>query len=109
MNFDPKNTPLGYIHHRRSIRLKGYDYSQSGAYFVTIVVWQRGCLFGDVVDEKVVLNECGRVIEKWWHQISVHFLNVETSTFVIMPNHVHGIIVINDDRRGAVSAPDGEN
>jgi len=78
--FDPS------IHHRRSIRLKGYDYSQASAY-------------GDVI-----LNEYGRVIEKWWHQIPDHFPNVETQTFVIMPNHIHGIIAITNDGRGAVTA-----
>jgi putative transposase len=98
--FDPKK------HRRHSIRLKGYDYSQAGAYFVTIVARQRECLFGEVVDGGMVLNDYGRVVEKWWHQISVHFPNIETQTFVIMPNHVHGIIVITDDGRGAVSAPD---
>jgi len=75
---------------------------------VTMVAWQRECLFGDVVDGEMMLNEFGRLIEKWWHQISVHFPNVETSTFVIMPNHIHGIIVIHDDGRGAVSAPDDD-
>ena len=101
--FDPK------IYHRRSIRLKGYDYSQAGAYFVTIVAYQRECMFGEVVNGEMVLNEFGQLIEKWWHQIPVHFPNVETLTFVIMPNHIHGIIAINDDDRGAVSAPDDEN
>lgn len=107
--FDPK------IHHRRSIRLKGYDYSQAGAYFVTIVAWQRECLFGEVVEGEtpkggvIVLNDYGRLIGKWWHQISVHFPNIETLTFVIMPNHIHGIIVVHNDGRGAVSAPDGDN
>ena len=103
MKFDPNK------HHRRSIRLKGYDYSQTGAYIVTIVAWQRECLFGEIVDGEMVLNGFGQLIEKWWHQIPVHFPNVETLTFVIMPNHVHGIIVINDNSRGAVSAPDDDN
>ncbi len=100
--FDPK------IHHRRSIRLKGYDYSQTGAYFVTIVAYQRECLFGEVVEGEMVLNDFGQVVEKWWYQISVHFHNVETWAFVIMPNHAHGIIVIRDYGRGAVSAPDDD-
>jgi len=93
-------------HHRRSIRLKGYDYSRAGAYFVTVVAHRRECLFGEVVGGDVALNEYGRVVEKWWHQIPVHFPNVDTLTFVVMPNHIHGIIVINDRGRGAVSAPD---
>ena len=108
MKFDPK------IHHRQSIRLKGYDYSQAGAYFVTMATWKRECLFGEIVDGEtpkggaVVLNEFGRLVEKWWQQIPVHFPNVETLSFVIMPNHVHGIIVITEDGRGAVSAPDDD-
>ena len=107
--FDPK------IHHRRSIRMKGYDYTQAGAYFVTIVAYQRECLFGEIVDGEtpkggaVVLNDFGRIVEKWWNQIPVHFPSVEIWTFVIMPNHIHGIIVITDDGRGAVSAPDVGN
>ncbi len=103
MKYDPNK------HHRRSIRLKGYDYAQAGAYFVTIVAHQRECLFGEVVDGEMVLNEYGRIVEKWWNQIPVHFPNVEICAFVIMPNHVHGIIVITDNGRGAVSAPDGES
>ncbi|MDK1119138.1 MAG: hypothetical protein QGM50_10175 [Anaerolineae bacterium] len=101
--FDPE------IHHRRSIRLKGYDYAQAGAYFVTVVAHQRESTFGQVVDGGMVLNEFGRVVEKWWNQISVHFPNVDTRTFVIMPNHMHGIIVIKENGRGAVSASDGKS
>ena len=73
-----------------------------------MVTWQRECLFGEIVDGKMVLNEFGQLVEKWWHQIPVHFPNVETLTFVIMPNHVHGIILITNDGRGAVSAPENE-
>jgi REP element-mobilizing transposase RayT len=114
--FDPKiyHRPSDSSQGRRSIRLKGYDYSQAGAYFVTIVAYQRECLFGEIVDGEtpkggvMVLNEFGRLIEKWWHQIPVHFPNVEILSFVIMPNHIHGIILITDDGRGAVSAPDDD-
>jgi REP element-mobilizing transposase RayT len=104
VKFDPK------IHHRRSIRLKEYDYSQTGAYFVTMVTWQREPLFGKVVNGKMMLNHYGEIVLKWWNEISVHFQNVETGAFVIMPNHVHGIIFILE-RRGTVPVPkdDGEN
>ncbi len=81
-------------HHRRSIRLKGYDYGQPGAYFVTIVTQHRACLFGDVVDGVMRLNEAGRVAEECWLAIPEHFPHVTLDAFVIMPNHVHGIIVI---------------
>ena len=82
------------IHHRRSIRLKGYDYSQAGAYFVTICAKDRECLFGDVVDGEMRVNDGGRMIKKWWRESSRKFQNIELDEFVIMPNHLHGIIVI---------------
>ncbi len=96
--FDPK------IHHRRIIRLKGYDYAQAGAYFVTVVTWQREMLFGEIVEGEMVLNEMGKIVQKWWHQIPKHFPNIKLGAFVIMPNHIHGIIIITEGR-GAVSAP----
>jgi REP element-mobilizing transposase RayT len=76
--------------------LKGYDYSQEGAYFITICTQDRVCLFGDIVDGKMRLNDKGQHVEKCWHEILVHFPNVELDEFVIMPNHVHGILVIDD-------------
>lgn len=103
--FDPS------IHHRKSIRLPGYDYSQVGAYFVTIDTFQQEYLFGEIVIDEMVLNAWGKIVQKWWDDIPNHFPNVETGAFVIMPNHVHGIIVITAGR-GAVPAPfvsDGEN
>ena len=64
------------LHHRRSTRLKGYDYTQAGAYFVTIVAWQRDCLFGDVVDGEMRLNRRGEIVQARWNDIPVHFPNV---------------------------------
>ena len=90
---------------RNSLRLKGYDYSQPGAYFVTTVTWQREMLFGKVVNGEMALNEMGKIVQRWWYQIPKHFPNIELGAFVIMPNHVHGIIIITAGR-GAVSAPD---
>ena len=81
-------------HHRRSIRLKGFDYTQSGAYFVTICTQGRTCLFGEIVDRKMNLNGAGRMVEKCWNDIPVHFPHVELDEFVVMPNHVHGILSI---------------
>jgi REP element-mobilizing transposase RayT len=95
--FDPK------IHHRRSIRLPGYDYSQVGAYFVTLVTHQRKCLFGEVFNAEMVLNAFGQIIQNWWGDLPAHFPGVETGAFAIMPNHVHGIVIITG--RGAVPAP----
>ena len=88
MKYDPER------HHRRSVRLRGYDYSQAGAYFVTICTPDRACLFGDVADGVMRLNDAGRVVERCWHEIPIHFPHVELDEFVIMPNHVHGVIVI---------------
>ena len=86
--FDPDK------HHRRSIRLPGYDYTQAGAYFVTVCTWNRECLFGDVVDGEMRLNELGEIVRACWHEIPDHFPHVGSDEFVIMPNHVHGILVI---------------
>ena len=97
--FDPQK------HHRRSIRLKGYDYSSEGAYYVTIVVQGRECLFGEIIDGEMYLNECGEIVQKWWDEIPNHFPNVKLGAFVIMPNHVHGIIFITAKRRGEVLSP----
>ena len=95
MNYDPDK------HNRRSIRLKGYDYSQSGAYFVTVVTQDRARLFGEIVDGKTLLNDAGRAIEHWWFELKHKFPTVETDEFVVMPNHFHGIIVMVDVPVGA--------
>ncbi|HSK89078.1 MAG TPA: hypothetical protein VK880_12010, partial [Anaerolineales bacterium] len=97
--FDPAK------HHRRSIRLKGYDYTAEGAYFVTILTQGREYLFGEIVDCEMYLSNYGEIVRKWWFDIPIHFLNVETGAFVIMPNHVHGIIFIINKRRGEVLSP----
>src|SRR5262245_31313828 len=81
-------------HHRRSIRLRGYDYSQSGGYFVTVVTQDRTCLFGEIVNETIRLNEAGHMVERWWFELKHRFPTVETDEFVVMPNHFHGIVVI---------------
>ena len=96
MRFDPDK------HHRRSIRLKGYDYSQAGAYFVTICTKDRGCLFGEIIDGEMVLNPFGEVVQACWDDLPRHYPHVELDAFVIMPNHLHGIIII---RRGEAFVP----
>jgi len=99
------------VHHRQSIRLRDYDYSRAGAYFVTICAWQRECLFGEVVDGGIVLTPNGRIVLDVWGNLFHHYPHVELDQFVVMPNHVHGIIVLNDDIRtdvvGAVSGRSG--
>jgi len=92
MPYDP------FKHHRRSIRLKGYDYSQAGSYFVTICVQNRECLFGEVVDGEMRLNQFGEIMFKWWNELPNYYPPVELDEFVVMPNHIHGIIVITDDQ-----------
>jgi len=89
------------IHHRRSTRLKGYDYLQTGAYFVTVCSHNRECLFGDIVDGEMVLNEYGQIVSESWKWLGVQYDHVELDAWMVMPNHMHGIIVINHDRRGS--------
>ncbi len=81
---------------RKSIRLKGYDYSQPGAYFVTIVTQNRENLFGEIVDDKMILNEYGKIVDKFWHSLPEKYQNIELDEFIVMPNHIHGIIIINE-------------
>lgn len=85
---------------RRSIRLRGHDYSRAGAYFVTVCVQNRECLFGHIVGAapcgrpQMVLNDAGIMIQTVWDEIPPHYPGIEIDTFVVMPNHIHGIIVI---------------
>ena len=88
MKYDPAR------HHRRSIRLRGYDYRQAGAYFVTICTQDRELMFGEVVGGQTRLNGPGQMVESIWRELSQHYPGVEVDTFVVMPNHVHGIIIL---------------
>ena len=76
---------------RRSLRLKGYDYSQAGAYFVTICTQNRACLFGHIADGQMVLNEYGKIVRDEWLKSSEIRNEIELDEFVVMPNHFHGI------------------
>jgi putative transposase len=91
--------------HRQSIRLRGWDYRRIGAYFVTIVAYGRETLFGQVMDGEMVLSAYGRVAATMWQRLPSHFPCVRLDKFVVMPNHVHGIIwlVDNGDGRGEAS------
>jgi len=80
------------IHHRQSIRLKGYDYAQAGAYFVTVCVKDHACLFGDVEQAEMNLNNAGNMVKTWWLSIPDKYRHVELDEYMIMPNHFHGII-----------------
>jgi putative transposase len=86
-------------HHRKSIRLKGYDYSQSGLYFITICVQDRACLFGEIsgrtdlnVSPEMMLNVAGLMVEKWYHELENKFPDMKCHQHVVMPNHFHFII-----------------
>jgi len=88
MTYDPAK------HHRRSIRLRGYDYRQAGGYFVTICTQNRECIFGEVVDGEMILNGPGQMVATVWRELSQHYPGVEVDAFVVVPNHVHGIIIL---------------
>jgi putative transposase len=79
------------------MRLKGYDYAEAGAYFVTICTKDRACLFGDVQKDNMILNEYGKIVQKLWDDISKKYRRVRTDQFIVMPNHIHGIIEIRDN------------
>lgn len=96
MPYDPTR------HHRRSIRLRGYDYAQAGVYFVTLVTKHRARLFGDVVGGEMRLSPAGAVVERCWADISSHFPHVALDAFQVMPDHLHGVLVFT---RSAQSSP----
>ena len=100
MRYDPER------HHRRSIRLRGYDYRAVGAYFITIVAQDRACLFGEVVDGEMRLSEAGRMVERWWLELNRRFPHVSTDAYVVMPNHFHGIVVIHSPPPDTTAPPD---
>jgi len=90
-----------HTHHRRSVRFPGYDYASPGAYFVTICVHGGECLLGEVADGQMRMNRLGQMVQSAWQAIPAHSSHVRLDAFVIMPNHIHGIVVIN--RRGEAS------
>lgn len=103
MSYNPK------IHHRRSIRLKGYDYSQAGSYFITICCQNMLCRFGKITGQ-MQLNEYGQIAYNEWLKLPERFPNIELDVFQIMPNHMHGIIVLKNVGTvgaGASPAPTG--
>ncbi len=82
------------IHHRRSIRLQGYDYAQAGLYFITICVKDRACLFGEIENGVLILNEAGEMVHDEWNKITERFPNIQLHENVVMPNHFHAIMEI---------------
>jgi len=96
--FDPD------LHHRRSIRLNNYDYSQDGLYFVTICTHEQSLVFGNITDSNIVLSQCGENANKILETISSHFSNVILHEHIIMPNHIHGIIeIVGTTNQGAIN------
>ncbi len=91
--------------HRQSIRLRQYDYSWPGAYFVTICVREKDCVLGEIVNGEMRLSEWGQIVHEFWDTLPAHFQNIAIDCRVTMPNHNHAIINIRHDRRGAVAAP----
>ncbi|HAZ46217.1 MAG TPA: transposase [Cyanobacteria bacterium UBA11369] len=91
MAYDPKK------HHRRSIRLPEYDYTQPGAYYITICTYERQCWFGDVENGKMQKNYLGYIAHNFWQALPRRFPHIELDVFVVMPNHLHGILIITDE------------
>ena len=96
----PMNNTESWINHRRSIRLPGYDYTQPGAYFITICAASRRCIFGEIVskDSGLSASPIGKLVINCWRLIPLHFSNVILDEFVLMPNHLHGILQITECR-----------
>lgn len=82
--------------HRKSIRMSGYDYSQSGWYYVTICAHNKVSIWGHIKNSQMILSEKGKIVESTWQGISMKYKQVELDTYVIMPNHLHGIIIIKN-------------
>jgi REP-associated tyrosine transposase len=97
MRFDPDK------HRHRSLRLKGYDCAEPGAYFVTICTRDRACLFGHVMNGEMHLNEAGEIAQRCWEEIPRHFPHTVLDAMIVMPNHIHGVIVITESCRGEAS------
>jgi len=89
------------FHHRKSIRLKGYDYTQAGAYYVTICVQNRLCLFGSISERVFIPSAAGIMIQTVWKEMPINYEGIGLGAFVVMPNHIHAIINIIDSYVGA--------
>lgn len=94
---------------RKILRLKDYDYSSVGWYYVTICTQDQKCLFGKIINEKMVLNSVGEMIAHWWLKLPNGFVKIELDVYQIMPNHIHGIIIINENFVGAGLVPARNN
>lgn len=79
----------------KSIRLQNWDYSSEGFYFITICTYKRMPYFGEIINGKMKLSEIGVVVQKYWHEIPMHYKNILLDEFTIMPNHIHGVLIVN--------------
>jgi putative transposase len=95
---------LGYPmrKNRKGIRLRYYDYSQTGGYFITICTYNRKYLFGQVANQQITLNEAGDIVRRCWVKLANRFVNIELDSYVVMPNHIHGIIRVKENEVGAI-------
>jgi REP element-mobilizing transposase RayT len=104
MTYNPKK------HHRRSIPLPGHDYTQIAAYFTTICTYKKQCWFGDVINGEMQHNQLGIIVHTFWQALPRRFSHIQLDAFVVMPNHVHGILIITDARaRQPQSFPSSDN
>jgi len=91
---------------RRSLRLPSYDYSQAGAYFITVCTLDRIILFGEVIDDDVRLNEFGMLVKQTWDSLPTHYGGIDLDAFIVMPNHMHGIIILSDKPQTRCAIPE---
>ena len=101
------NQKMSQLHHRHSIRLPGYDYTAAGAYFITICTQDRACLFGQVVDGEMRLSNIGKIAQAQWEQIPARFENIEIGPNIVMPDHMHGILIVRAGLAPASGQPQG--
>jgi putative transposase len=90
---------------RRSLRIPDYDYSQGGYYFVTLCSYNRDCLFGEITGEEIILNDIGKTVIECWEDIPSHFSYASLDAYIVMPNHIHGIITISENERASHDLP----
>jgi REP-associated tyrosine transposase len=96
----PKSLP-----NRKTCRLQDYDYTSPGAYFITICTWKKKCLLGKIEDGRMRLNEIGLLASQYWWEIPKHFPNVQLDAFIVMPNHIHGILIFGEYISDTAPAP----
>ena len=92
------------LNKRKSVRVADYDYSQNGMYYITICTKNRNCIFGEIKNGVMFLSDAGKIANVCWNEITKHFSQVSLHEFVIMPDHIHGIIEINNSTDAPVGA-----